>query len=96
MTLRDIIKEVELLSDDLVVFATKKDDWDVDGLAALVISSDMTELGIHLEDLSYFLEVEIAKEVVQVWREWNGKEANESERIEALIYYANNDAFLGS
>jgi len=96
MTLREVIGNVENLSDDLTIYATKAVEWDIDAPAALVLSSDTEEIGIRFEDLSYFLEVEIAKEVLSVWSEWrNGTNPNELERIEALIYYADNDAYIG-
>lgn len=95
MTLREIINDIEHISDDLAIFASKNDDWSLDLSAALVLTSDMERIGDKLEGLSYFLEVEIAKEVLNVWKEWrNGREPSEDERIKALLYYANYDAYL--
>ena len=94
MTLREIINELDSFSEDLVIFATRDTTWQPDMPAALVLDSDTDLIGVQLEDLSYFLEVEIAKEVVQVWREWNHGEPAESQKIDALIYYADNDAYI--
>lgn len=95
MNLREIIHEIESLSDDLVIFASKNGDWNLDAPAALILSADMESVGVNLEGLFYFLEVEIAKEVLFVWKEWrDGCEPSKDERIEALFYYANNDAYL--
>lgn len=45
--------------------------------------------------LSYVLAVNIAKEVLKVWRQWrNGTVPTVSQMCEAVIHYANNDAFL--
>lgn len=95
MTLREIIRNVEELSDDLVIFATKGDFWQIDASASLIVDSDVDSIGIELEEQSYFLEVQIAQDVLNVWRKWNsGREPDEKQRIEALIYYADNDAYL--
>jgi hypothetical protein len=96
LVLRNLICQLESLSDELVIFATKDGDaWDLYGPAALVLTSDNEDLGTSLEELHYFLEVEIAKEVLGVWKQWrNERQPNDDERIEALLYYANNDAYL--
>ena len=93
MTLREIIKDLARLNNDLVIFATKNEKWQIDMAAALILESDMDALGIRAENLTYFLEVEVAKSVVDVWRKWHdGKEPDETQRLEALTYYADNDA----
>ncbi len=95
MTLRKVIEELQELSDDLVIFATKGEEWQLDSPAALVFTDDLQALGTQMEGLSYFLEVELAKEVLSVWQEWrNGRQPTEAEAIEAILYYADNDAYL--
>jgi hypothetical protein len=95
VTLREIINEIENTSDDLVIFATRKNGaWDVNGPVAMVLLSDMDNIGTDLEGLHYFLEIELAKEVLDVWKQWTGRTPTEKERDEALIYYADNDAYL--
>lgn len=95
MNLREIINQVEVLSEDLVIFARRNGDWKLDAPAALILSADMKSIGVDLEDLVYFLEVSIAKEVLDVWQNWrDGRTPNENERIEALFYYVDNDAYL--
>jgi len=96
MTLREIIGNLDDLSNDLVIFAEKNSDWLLDSPAALVLASEMERAGTQLEVLLYFLEIEIAKEVLGVWSKWrDGRKPTEAERIEALFYYADNDAYLG-
>jgi hypothetical protein len=44
---------------------------------------------------NYFLEVYLAKEVIDVWRNWRGgREPNLAQMCEALIFYASRDAYL--
>jgi hypothetical protein len=50
--------------------------------------------GVQLE---YLLEVFIAKEILEVWREWhNGQTPSEPQMCDAIIYYAMHDAYLPS
>lgn len=95
VTLREILNNLEQISDELVIYAGKNNDWDIDSPAALLLHEDAVEVDLHLEDLTYFLEIEIAKEVLEVWKEWHGgREPTESERVDAVLYYANNDAYI--
>jgi hypothetical protein len=95
MTLREVVNDLEQFSDEMVIFAEKGITWQVDSPAVLVESSDMDSIDTHWEKLTYFLEVSIAKEVLEVWSKWReGREPTEEQRIEALIYYADNDAYL--
>jgi hypothetical protein len=78
-----------------VIYASKNGDWNLDKSAALVLEADVGSLGVSLEDLFYFLEVEICKEILKNWKDWrNGREPSESERMKAILYYAENDSFL--
>lgn len=95
MTLREIILAVEKLDENLVIFARKNGEWDLDSPAALLLLNDAAEVDMHLDDLTYFLEIGIAKEVLEVWGEWRGgRKPTESERVDAVLYYANNDAYI--
>ena len=45
--------------------------------------------------LTYLLEVDTAIEVIEVWSAWrDGRSPTPQERVEAVLYYAANDAFL--
>lgn len=46
-------------------------------------------------NMSYFLEISLAKEIVKVWSNWrNGRLPSAVEKYNALVYYAENDTFL--
>lgn len=46
------------------------------------------------EGLEYFLEVNLARDAVEVWTAWrNGRRQTVGEMCEAIIYYADNDAY---
>ena len=45
--------------------------------------------------MRYLLEVFLAKEVVEVWSKWrNGRNPTALDKCAAVIYYAENDAYL--
>ena len=45
--------------------------------------------------LSYLLEVDLAREAIEVWSEWrNGRVPTRDERVAAVAFYADNDAYL--
>ncbi len=95
MTLREIINQLDTLPDDSTIYATRMEEWQLDAPAALVLEEDTIELGVQLEDLHYFLEVYLAKEALKLWSEWrNNALPTEQERLEAVVYYASNDAYI--
>ena len=43
----------------------------------------------------YLLEVYLAREVLDVWRDWRGRrEPSRQDAVDAVVYYAENDAYL--
>lgn len=93
MTLRDLVMKVAGLDGHLDIYGTAGDGWQFDNPARLVPRSD--EIDIRFGELDYFLEVEIARAVLETWREWRGSgEPSEAERIEALIHYAYHIAYI--
>ena len=43
----------------------------------------------------YLLEVYLAREVLDVWRDWRGRrEPTRQDAVDAVVYYAENDAYL--
>jgi hypothetical protein len=43
----------------------------------------------------YLLEVYLAREVLDVWRDWRGlSEPSRQDAVDAVVYYAENDAYL--
>jgi hypothetical protein len=96
MKLREVIDNLEQFDDDLVVFVSTESVWNPDSEAVLIPSPNLAERTGQLPRFSYFLEVEIAKDVLDVWRKWrNNREPTGEERLEAVLFYAENDTYLG-
>ena len=91
MTLRQLIDTLATLDNGLTICAAKAPEWGPDSEAELCPSADVPKKAKH----PYFLEVAIAKDVLRAWsfaRE--GKTPNLEQKCEAIIYYAENDAYL--
>lgn len=66
----------------------------MDAPATLIALSDVEGIGTNFEGLQYFLEIEVAREVLDVWKQWrDGRIPTEKEKFEALTHYADNDAY---
>lgn len=47
-----------------------------------------------IDGMAYLLEVDLALQVLQVWSAWrNGVQSNEFQQCQAIIYYAQHDAY---
>lgn len=95
MKLIDIANELESLDDNYVITCSGKPNWSPDSSASLVLVEEFSEPSNDVFIPNYFLEVFIAKEVLDVWKNWrNERIPTADERCEALIYYAKNDAYI--
>ena len=97
MKLIDLLDNINQFDNDSVIFipVSSRLNENVEAIVSKIIIIDKPP-GIQTpEGLRYLLEVEMAKEVINVWREWrNGKEPSSLEKCHAVLYYAENDAFL--
>lgn len=90
MKLQDALDQIDRLSDDQVVFARKP--WLLDSDAEI----GMLDFDLHVpatvtsRGLDYFLEVSVAKEVLDVFGE---RKPSSEQRRALLMYYAENDAY---
>ena len=83
------------LDDDLTIYAAKNPSWSMESLAVACPEPEDGSLPNEAQGMSYLLEVFLAKEAVQVWSEWRGgREPSVADKCVAVIYYAENDAYL--
>lgn len=103
MTLTEIIAHLETLDSDATIFAERVDGVFVaeSKAVAFVLSDSELSLpldavaGAHCPGLDYYLEVETAHKVLDVWSAWRGgRSPSPTEAVRAVTYYASNDAYL--
>jgi hypothetical protein len=91
MTLADVAERLDELDDSQTIFAKRTPFWSASS-EALVCDPDDESAGTAY---AYLLEVHLAKEAVQVWSEWRrGQRPSLSDKLEAIIYYAEYDAWV--
>ena len=91
MQLKEILEDLENLDESLSIYAKKNPEWSTDSEAFLVFGYDKIILG----EFQYLLEIHIVKEVIDVWSKLHdGKAPSIEEVCEAVIYYAEYDAYL--
>jgi len=94
-TLATLVEALDDLDDELAIYASRQDGWRPDSPAVAIAATKNGALRAEAAELSYFLEVPIAKEAIRVWSDWRGgAQPDTADRVEAVIYYAENDAYL--
>ena len=91
MTLEDIINNLETLSNNLTICAENHPNWSRSSQVELVPA---TQVPVGCK-FPYFLEVSVAKNVLRAWSYARGGQIpNLAKKCEAVIYYAENDAYI--
>ena len=91
-SLAEIVHQLEGLDSDAVIFAEQP--WQGD-TRAMVVAVDDAESMAEQQDLIYLLEVDLAREVLEVWSAWrNDRQPSPAEAVAAIVYYAQRDAFM--
>ena len=94
--LRTLIADLDKIDDDLTIYIASGAEWTAGSsvIAALEPEGGVPPLEASAQDMEYFLEVFIAKDVLQEWKEWQGvEELSLEKKLEILLYYAKNDAY---
>jgi hypothetical protein len=97
MTLAEIVQRLDDYDDESLIWARARTKADLTPDTEAVVAPELEDDGIRWEErgLSYVLEVDLAKEVIEVWRQWHGgAEPSAAQRCAAVIHYAVNDAYL--
>jgi hypothetical protein len=95
MTLSALIERLDGLDEDDTIYAVGGPDADGNSPAVAAFEPEDGSLPAEAEGMAYVLEVAVAREVVDVWREWrDGREPALDERVAAILYYARNDAYM--
>lgn len=95
MKLTDLIQNLNNYSNDQVIYASSVKPWTGSTNVKTGLISDLVDNNYTPPNMEYFLEVSYAKEVLEVWANWrNGKLPNISEKIQAILYYVEHDAYI--
>ena len=95
MILAELFANLETLDDNLTIYARADPEWSPTSEATVCVPPDdgTTVPPLAAAGMDYFLEVYIAKEVLQGWaRSAGGKELSLQRICDILINYAQNDA----
>jgi hypothetical protein len=104
MTLLDVVRQLDELPDTdedeetpFVIYAARKDGhWTADSPAIVLAPTDDDVVQVvEGVEYRYLLEVFLAKEVVEAYQEHHGTlRPTADEKLKAIIYYAEHDAYL--
>ncbi len=87
MTLRDLVTKLSELPDEHTIYA----QGDPPSATSVAESRPRGPIPIGLK---YVLEVELAREVVEIWSNWrSGRVPSTDEALEAILYYAKHDTY---
>jgi hypothetical protein len=68
--------------------------WSPESSALVLREAAVNGVAVAAPDHAYLLEVDLAREVVEVWSEWrSGAVPTREEATGAVIYYAEHDAY---
>ncbi len=87
-SLADVLQRLGSFDEDATIFVA--DEPPAADTPALVCPE-----GSQPPGWAYLLEIYLAREVLEVWRQWRGlRDASAEEALTAVLHYAENDAYL--
>jgi hypothetical protein len=93
--LAELVADLPRLDDALTIYSARDREWAADSEAIAIQAPEDGSLPAEAVGFVYLLEVDQAKEVLEVWSEWRGgRTPTLAECVEAIVYYAVNDAYL--
>lgn len=94
MILSKLLEKLDDLDDNSTIYAERNPEWSANSRAIICSQSEDGQVIDAPKDLSYFLEVDIAREVIEMWKERCGRYPSREDKCRAIIYYAENDAYI--
>jgi hypothetical protein len=92
MPLAALLERIDNISNDLTIYIT--DTSQLSSTSATVAQQEPTD-GAAPPSMRYLLEVPLAREAIKVWSDWReGRVPSSDDKVEAVIYYAEHDAYL--
>jgi hypothetical protein len=91
-TLSELLLSARTLDPQATIFAERP--WGQD-CRAILVDDPVDDVSAEREDMAYLLEVDLAREVLEVWSAWrNGRSPTPAESVAAVVHYAEHDAYL--
>ena len=94
MTLEELVAALDTVEDEWVIFAVEEGELTC---STEVVAIPEPKGDWHTADratgMRYVLEVDIAKQVIEVWRRWGG-DSSSKEYCAAVVHYATHDDYL--
>ena len=94
MTLEELVATLGTIRDDWVIFAVEEGDLTC---STEVVAMPEPKGNWRTVDpatgMRYVLEVDIAKQVIEVWKKWGGGSSSK-EYCAAVVHYASHDDYL--
>ena len=92
MTLKEVMENLECFDADQTIYVSSNTP---DALAAVDCETADGDAPMSAKGMSNLLEVSLARDAIRVWSEWrNGRQPTLDEKMKAVIYYSENDAFI--
>ena len=92
ITLKEIVEGIDELSNEGTVYLYEK--WTATSKGFLIIESADKDLPMEYKQAKYFLEVDLIKDVIKVFKDWHERNKDNTKKLcEAVIYYAINDTY---
>ena len=92
MKLIEVIQNLDEFDADQAIYVTATS---ADADAVVDYEADDGNAPPSAKGMRYFLEVSIARDSIRVWSQWrDGRQPTADERMQAVLYYAKNDAFM--
>jgi hypothetical protein len=83
------------LDDDDTIYAAQEPEWTATSRAVVARNPADGSVPRGADGFRYLLEVYLAREVIDVWREWRGgRKPTVGQMCDAVIFYASRDAYL--
>jgi hypothetical protein len=94
MKLIELINQIDSIDDNLIIFVSENMEFD-ENINAVAAPNYQLEGGGKPKGMVYLLEVNLAKEAIEVWKDWrSGKEPTDKDKCQAVIHYAIYDSYL--
>jgi hypothetical protein len=92
--MKDAILGLDTFDSEQTIFTTAKLSPELSS-PAIVDYDDEGMPPATAQGMRYLLEVSLAREAIAVWSAWRGgREPTLEEKLAAIVYYAENDAYL--